>query len=111
VDPFGTGARHGSALLGDVRGHALDLGRCLEPVMSQNPAEFVRWAVHDDSRRSAVVIEDSTKTLASSNPTHTLRRRRTVDEFIPEPLVIALAMIVLHELGEGSGARRMGSLD
>lgn len=57
---------------------------------------------HDDSRRSVVIIEESTKTLATANPTHALRRRRTVDEFVPEPLVIALAMIVLHELGEGS---------
>jgi hypothetical protein len=48
---------------------------------------------------------------ALDHTNHSLRRRRTVDEFIPEPLVIALAMIVLHELGEGSGARRMGSLD
>ena len=56
-------------------------------------------------------MEESTKTLATTNRTNALRRKLTVDEFIPEPLVIALAMIVLHELGEGSSvdsARRLG---
>ncbi len=42
-----------------------------------------------------VIVEESAEVLATANPTHALRRRRTVDEFVPEPLVIALALVVL----------------
>ena len=77
----------------------------LVEILSRNvpePSRIRPAGRHDDSRRAVVIIEESTKTLATANPTHALRRRRPVDEFVPEPLVIALAMIVLHELGEGS---------
>ena len=70
------------------------------------PGRIVRSAVSMNSGRSIVLIQESTETLATANLTHALRRRRTVDEFVPEPLVIALAMSSSHPPSVAAGEPR-----
>ena len=48
------------------------------------------------------LIEEPSETRTRANPAAAaLHRRRAVDKFIAEALVIALAMIVLNELPDG----------
>ena len=55
----------------------------------------------DASRRAIVVVQQPAETLTTPNPTAAdLHGRRAVDEFVPEALVIALAVIVLYELAD-----------
>jgi hypothetical protein len=43
-------------------------------------------------------MEESSETLATANPADAFCRRRIVDEFVAEALVMPLAVVVLHEL-------------
>jgi hypothetical protein len=55
----------------------------------------------DASLRAIVVVQQSAETLTTPNPTAAdLHGRRAVDEFVPEALVIALAVIVLYKLAD-----------
>ena len=66
-----------------------------------------------------MVIEEATESLETANPTDAPRRRRTVDEFMPEPLVIALAVVVARGGVDGAvldgsahtGVTRLGCRD
>jgi hypothetical protein len=57
--------------------------------VSQNTAERSGRSPRG-SPRAVIVIEESTETLVTTNPTHAARRRRPIDERIANALVIAL---------------------
>ena len=52
------------------------------------------------SCRAYVVIEKPAEALTTANPTAAMNRRRAVNEFVAEPLVIPLLVIVCNELGD-----------
>ena len=66
--------------------------------MSHSPAK--RGVDRDPSRRAAMIVEQSAKTLTTANPGGIPRGRHAGDEFIVEALMIPLAVTVLDELGE-----------
>ena len=51
------------------------------------------------SRRSCVVVQQPTETLTATNATDTTLRRRTLNQFIAQPLMIPLPMIMGDKLG------------
>jgi hypothetical protein len=60
----------------------------------------VEHAGPQGSRRTVVIIQKSTEWLVTANSTDTPWRRRTVDEFVPKPMVIAIAVVVLDKRGQ-----------
>ena len=56
------------------------------------------------SRCSRVVVQQSTKTLVSMHSTETPFHALTVNQFVVEPLMIPLAMIVGHEFRDSPAA-------
>ena len=77
----------GAARCGPADGAAAVLhtnaqSRLSNPVMSQNTAERSGRPRREVSRRAVVVIEESTETPGTANPTHPPRRSRTIDELI-----------------------------
>jgi hypothetical protein len=50
--------------------------------------------------RTVVVVEKATDALRAPNAAAVMLASTTVDQFVAEPLMIALAMIVDEELGE-----------
>ena len=66
------------------------------PVMSNNSA----WHLIIGLRGSIVITEEATHPLAPPNAAVLRLNLHAVDQFIAEALMVALAMIVGHELGE-----------
>ena len=54
----------------------------------------------DPSRRTVVIVEKPAEALPPANATTARRARLTVDECVPEALVVALAMVVRDEFGK-----------
>jgi hypothetical protein len=67
--------------------------------MSQNAAEAMPPA-DKSSRDSRVIVQQAAKVLTPVDPSLASTQRATVDEPVPEPLMIPLAMGVLDELRE-----------
>jgi hypothetical protein len=69
--------------------------------VSQIAAEAMPPA-DESSRDSLVVVQQAAKALTPVDPSLASTQRPTVDEPVPEPLMIPLAMVVLDELRERS---------
>jgi hypothetical protein len=52
------------------------------------------------SRRSRVVVQQSPETLTATNATNTTLRRRTLNQFIAQSLMIPFTMIMGDKLGD-----------
>jgi hypothetical protein len=71
-----------------------------------------RWAsAAQRSRRAIVVIEEAAETLTTLNAAGEPLRTYPVDQGIPEPLVIALDMIVLDEFSKSSSQMALSKGD
>jgi hypothetical protein len=58
-------------------------------------------AIRDPSCRASIIVEQFANRLTPLNPTAAdFHSRRAVDEFAPEALVIALAVVVLATLAD-----------
>ena len=116
--------RHGESALAVVDGHGHFVGmipphRLLGVLLSEHEEDLARSAgflkttsvartaseepVHRrfQSRRARVVVEQPTETLAPTNATDTPLRWRTLNQFVAQPLMIPLAMIVGDKFGDG----------
>jgi hypothetical protein len=69
--------------------------------MSQIAAEAMPPA-DESSRDSLVIVQQAAKALTPVDPSLASTQRATVDEPVPEPLMIPLAMVVLDEFRERS---------
>jgi len=53
---------------------------------------------HASSRRASVIIEEPAEPLMSVNPMAAIDRRRAIDEFVAEALVIPFPVVMCDEL-------------
>ena len=91
----------GSFLVKNVLYHFRQKWRSDDRIMSRvEPNRQSRR--RDPLRRAIVIIEEPAETLATANPTSGPPQSHTVNEIVPEALVIVLTVVVFDELMDGS---------